>query len=153
MTAWRLSRILLAPKLAGGVLRWIHNPGRGSVELRNELLDRVRGALPEDVSFEPARNGSWISYQAPRGGGVANPLLPLRLPLPAGVRLRLAVEEFLKLCQMRIRMMAVEDWPARDDRPYVHVSDTEIRLWYGASDDEGAATLRFDPIPRSRLGV
>lgn len=135
------------------IQRWMHSPGRGGAELRSQLLDRIQAVLPEGVTFEAASGGTWIAYSAPRGGGVANPLIPLRLPLPAQLRIRLAVEEFLKLCQMRITLMAVPDWPAPGTRPYVHVDKQEIRLWYGASDDERTATVTFDPIPRSSLGI
>lgn len=135
------------------VLHWIYSPTGSTVQLRSALLDRVRDILPADVQFDTAGNGGSIAYQAPRGGGVANPFIALRFPFPPKLRLNLAVMEFLKLCQMRVRMMAEPDWPAVDAVPHVQVGSTEIRLWYGSSDDESTASVRIQPISRSEINL
>jgi hypothetical protein len=113
----------------------------------------VREIVPEDVRFDAAGSGGSIVYQGPRGGGVANPFIALRFPLPPKLRLNLAVMEFLKLCQMGVRMMAEPGWPAVDAVPHVRISSTEIHLWYGSADDELAASVRIQPISRSEINL
>ena len=44
-------------------------------------------------------------------------------------------------------------WPATGMPCHVRVTTSEIRIWYGPTDNENDAVLTVRPIPRTELGV
>lgn len=134
-------------------------PGRpdGPSGVTEAVASRYREILPD--CFVVETNGPVLSLKVPGHSSLFFGNLILRLPL---LPRRRRLEEFAKEAFGRlpstvahVREVGVADvlWPALGTNCHVLVTEDEVRIWYGLTDDEDEAVLTVRPIPRSELGL
>lgn len=86
------------------------------------------------------------------GSVLSTGALALLLPLPKTVRLRMFFENEARELQEFVSKIEHRDWPAHNAAPHVLVSEDEIRIWYG-NTDENSADLQWPALERKALGI
>jgi hypothetical protein len=120
------------------------------------LAIRFQEVLPEDRFRVTVGEAGLVQFEACdaagqwRAGGAMFGSVELRLPLPAGVRLKMYFENRAEALQSFVSSALQRPWPSESAVRHVVVERTEIRIWFGGSD-ESLANLRLRPIPKTEI--
>ena len=142
--------------LAAGMIRALPPPGPTDSVLPL-LATRWREILPPN-EFDVMQEGLSLVVTAVDPGGEwrgafsAGSLLELRIPVSRSLRLKIYFENQARELQEFVSKHRQHPWPSRGAASHVLVTQDEIRVWYGPSD-ETRADLRWRPIQRSVLGL
>ena len=122
--------------------------------LGGPIAERLREILPSD-EFEVEVDGATVRVRSlgwPGAVLTGLAIVPLRLPLPISLRLRLFFENEADALQDFVSTVQGETWPAPGAKPHARVTDELVNVWYGTGN-EASAVLRWRPFTRSELGL
>ena len=122
------------------------------------VAERYREILPAEFTVET--NGPFLTWRA-SGSGASSMFFGnwmLHVPwLSKTARLeRFAQMAFGKLPREVASVMNRNPslvWPARGTTCHVRVTDSEVHIWFGMTDQEADAVLKVRPISREELGI
>ncbi len=129
---------------------------RRGPRLVDALIERIGEIAPPNFEATTVADGYLltISGLGPRAGAssLSWPGLFLCLPSPPSMRLKVLFENVASGVQEFFEEATGQPWPAVGASPHVRVTDTEVHVWYGDSD-ENAAVVRFRSFDRTELGL
>jgi hypothetical protein len=133
-------------------------PRRGDpAAVTTAVAERFREILPADefkVEVQDARlQVTAHGFRRGAGSTMSGPgQVSLHLPMPTSLRLRVFFENEARGLQEFVSKVRRRPWPSDSAQPHVLVTDNEVHVWYGSSD-ESQAELRWRPFSWSELGL
>ena len=129
---------------------------RRGASLVGALVERIGEIAPPDFEVTTVADGRLLVIRGlgPRAGSSSTswPGMFLRMPLPASLRLRILFENVASGVQEFFAEATGQSWPAAGASPHVRVTDTDVHVWYGDSD-ENTAVVRLKSFDRAELGL
>ena len=121
------------------------------------IAERYREILPPD-EFEVDVLGhemhvKAMGHDAEAGSTITGPgFFVLHVPLPRSMRVHAFFDNEARALQEFVSRFRHQPWPSPGADPHVHLTDTQVRVWYGTPDETQAA-VRWRPFDRKQLGI